>query len=373
MICKSCGFENKDGAAFCAKCGKPMAQDAPAMDVNDMKPMEKKDSEPQPVALDSAFADSSDKEDDSEANTTVLTSDMIVSASTTQAKNPAPQGFSAGPAPMGAPKPMGGPVPAGAPKPMGGPAPMGAPKPMGGPIPAGAPKPMGGPAPMGTPKTAGGAAPQNAKQNKPPKSGKTGTGTKVYIVISIILLVAMAGAGVWMFLHFNGKLDDITKEKDDLASQMDASAGVYETQLPEKDSEIADLESSVEDYETQIADYESQIADYEATNSSYEAYDALISFADACVGQGYSDFFASDTVLHLNGGEVAVMVYYGVQEDSNVIYEVENTGVATCSWGEGWNGDIATLYVTPTGSGNTVITLSNDANSETIKIYVYVD
>lgn len=215
----------------------------------------------------------------------------------------------------------------------------------------------------------GGNAP---KQNKPKKSGKTGTGAKVYIIISIILIVAMAGAGVWMFIHFNGKIDDISDEKDKLASQMDASSSSYESQLEDKESEVSYLESSVDDLESQIADYESQIAAYEETSSSYSAYDALISFADSSVGQGYADFFASDTILHLNS-EVAVMVYYGVQEDSNVIYEVENSGVATCEWGEDWNGDIATLYVTPVASGNTVITLSNDVNSETIKIYVYVD
>lgn len=354
MICKSCSFENKEGAAFCASCGKPLTQDAPAMDVNDMKPMETNDSEPQTVALDSAFGVQPEKEDDSEANTTVLTSELITPAPGTQEGGSAPQGFTAGPAPMGAPKPMGGPAPMGAPKPMDGPAPMGTPKPMGGPAPA----PQGGNGP---------------KQNTPVKSGKTGTGAKVYIVISIILIVAMAGAGVWMFMHFNGKIDDISKEKDTLASQMDASSSSYESQLSDKDSEISDLESSVADYESQIADYESQIAAYEETSSSYSAYDALISFANSSVGQGYADFFASDTILHLTGGEVAVLVYYGVQEDSNVIYQVENAGVATCEWGEDWNGDVATLYVRPVASGNTIITLSNDVNSETIKIYVYVD
>lgn len=368
MICKSCSFENKEGAVFCANCGKPLTQDAPAMDVNDMKPIETDDSEPQTVALDSAFDVQPEKEDDSEANTTVLTSELITPAPGTQAGGPAPQGFVSGPAPMGAPKPMGGPAPMGASNPMGGSAPMGAPKPMGGPAPMGAPKPMGGSAPAGAPQ--GGNTP---KQNKPAKSGKTGTGAKVYIVISIILIVAMAGAGVWMFMHFNGKIDDISKEKDTLASQMDASSSSYESQLSDKDTEISGLESSVADYESQIADYESQIAAYEETSSSYSAYDALISFANSSAGQGYADFFASDTVLHLTGGDVAVLVYYGVQEDSNVIYQVENAGVATCEWGEDWNGDVATLYVTPVSSGNTIITLSNDVNDETIKIYVYVD
>lgn len=356
MICKSCSFENKEGAAFCAKCGAPLSQPEEKTSAADMKPVE----------------------DDSEANTTVLTSDMISPAKpqAPQQGNPAPQGFVPGPtgapgAPMGGPKPMGG-APVGGSKPMGG-APMGGPKPMNG-APMGGPKPMGG-APMGAP---GAPAPQKPANNapkapQPAKSGKTGTAAKVYIIVSIVLIVAMAGAGVWLFLHFNSKIDDISKEKDSLASQMDASSSNYENQISDKDSEIADLESQVTDYESQLSDYEDQISSYEETSASYSAYDSLIQFANSSVGQGYSDFFASDTVLHLSGGDVAVMVYFGVQEDSNVVYTVADSSVASCEWGDSWNGDVATLYVTPNGSGNTVITLSNDVNDETINIFVYVD
>lgn len=342
MICKSCSFENKEGAAFCAKCGAPLSQPEEKTSAADMKPVE----------------------DDSEANTTVLTSDMISPAKpqAPQQGNPAPQGFVPGPtgapgAPMGGPRPMGG-APMGGPKPMGG-APMGGPKPMGG-------APMGAPAPQ---KPANNAP----KAPQPAKSGKTGTAAKVYIIVSIVLIVAMAGAGVWLFLHFNSKIDDISKEKDSLASQMDASSSNYENQISDKDSEIADLESQVTDYESQLSDYEDQISSYEETSASYSAYDSLIQFANSSVGQGYSDFFASDTVLHLSGGDVAVMVYFGVQEDSNVVYTVADSSVASCEWGDSWNGDVATLYVTPNGSGNTVITLSNDVNDETINIFVYVD
>lgn len=322
MICKSCSFENKEGAAFCAKCGAPLSKPDEKTSAADMKPIE----------------------DDSEANTTVLTSDMISPAKpqTPQQGNPAPQGFV--PGPTGAP--------------MGG-APMGGPKPMGG-------APMGAPAPQKPVNNA-------PKAPQPAKSGKTGTAAKAYIIVSIILIVAMAGAGVWLFLHFNGKIDDISKEKDSLASQMDASSSNYENQISDKDSEIAELESQVTDYESQISDYESQISSYEETSASYSAYDSLIQFANSSAGQGYSDFFASDTVLHLSGGDVAVMVYFGVQEDSNVVYTVADSSVASCEWGDSWNGDVATLYITPNGSGNTVITLSNDVNDETINIFVYVD
>lgn len=224
---------------------------------------------------------------------------------------------------------------------------------------------MGAPAPQG--KTNPPKAPKQA-------GTKTGSGAKVYIVISAILIVAMAGVGIWGFLHFNGKLDDANAEKDAIASQMDASNSSYETQIAEKDEEIAALEAEAEQVQSQIAGYEEQIEQYESTSASYAAYDSLISFAGSATGQGHADFFASDTVIHLTGGQVAVQVYFTTDaQSSNVIYDIANTAVATCEWGSEWAGDVATLYVTPTGSGNTVITLSNDMNDETIQIYVYVD
>lgn len=226
-------------------------------------------------------------------------------------------------------------------------------------------------------KPMGALAPQSGvKPPKAPKQAgtKAGTGAKVYIVISAILIVAMAGVGVWGFLHFNGKLDDANAEKDALASQMDASNSSYETQVAEKDEEITALEAQVAEAQSQIEGYEEQLQQYESTSASYAAYDNLIAFAGSAGGQGNADFFASDTVIHLTGGQVAVQVYFTTEaESSNVIYNIDNTSVATCEWGSEWAGDVATLYVTPTGSGNTVITLSNDMNDETIKIYVYVD
>lgn len=243
--------------------------------------------------------------------------------------------------------------------------PMGAPVQQGGPAPQGGMKPMNGPAPQG-----------GTKPPKPPKQkgAKMGTGAKVYIVISAILIVAMAGVGVWGFLHFNGKLDDAKAEKDALASEMDASSSSYQTQVAEMEGEMSSLESQIAEVESQLAGYQEQVQQYESTSASYAAYDSLIAFAGSAGGQGNADFFASDTLIHLTGGQIAVQVYFTTDaESSNVIYEVADSSVAVCEWGSEWAGDVATLYVTPTGSGNTVITLSNDINDETIKIYVYVD
>lgn len=419
MICKSCNYDNKEGAAFCAQCGKALTPETPEVNASEMKPMEPQGTDEKTVSLDAAFGtgdkqnqtvakpeennvgvqpEQSAEVDAEEERTTVLTSDMISSASsvgTAPMGNPtvAPMGMPMG-APMGAPVnpgavPGNGRGSAGNGQPMGMPmgTPMGAPvnpgaAPGNGRGPAGNGQPMGMPmgAPMGTPakpqkQQKAPKPPKAAKAPKPPKqkNKKSGKGTKVYIVISIILLLAFAGVGVWGFFYFNDKIDKINLEKDDLAAQMDASNGNYESQIAEKDSEIAALESKVDEYESEIASYDDKIADYEKTNESYAAYDGLIQFAGSCAGQGYADFFASDTVLHLGSGKAPVKIFFKVEESGNVIYEVENSAVATCEWDESWDGDVATLYVSPVGSGNTMITLSNDVNDETIKIYVYVD
>ena len=404
MICRSCNYDNKEGAAFCAQCGKALTPETPEVNASEMKPMEPKGTDEKTVSLDEAFGtdnkqnqtvakpeenhvgaqpEQSAGADAEEERTTVLTSDMISSASsvgTVPMGNPtvAPMGMPMG-APMGMPSgaPMG--MPAGAPMGM----PAGAPvnpgvAPGNGRGPVGNGQPMG--MPMGTPakpqkQQKAPKPPKAAKAPKPPKqkNKKSGKGTKVYIVISIILLLAFAGVGVWGFFYFNDKIDKINLEKDDLIAQMDASNGNYESQIADKDSEIAALESKVDEYESEIASYDDKIADYEKTNELYAAYDGLINFAGSCAGQGYADFFASDTVLHLGNGKVPVKIFFKVEESGNVIYEVENSAVATCEWDESWDGDVATLYVSPVGSGNTTITLSNDVNGETIKIYVYVD
>ncbi len=97
MICESCKFDNREGALYCAECGRPLAaanKEAEKPEVNNEKDSNKT------VILDEVVTNSKESvdSDDSEANTTVLTSDMLKPAQAA-----APQSFTPGPAPM---KPM---------------------------------------------------------------------------------------------------------------------------------------------------------------------------------------------------------------------------------------------------------------------------
>ncbi|MDO5127002.1 MAG: hypothetical protein Q4D54_04555, partial [Eubacteriales bacterium] len=213
-------------------------------------------------------------------------------------------------------------------------------------------------------------------QPKAPKeaSGKMKTGAKVYIIISIVLILALTGVGIWGFLTYTKQIDDLKKDKKELEIQVadhESTIDGLEMSVENKDDEITVLEDNVESLQNLCTDYEEQLNNYAQSTSEYAAYDNLIQFADSSIGQGYTDFFASDTVIHLTGGEVAVKLYFAHQ--GNVLYTCDDSSVVSCQWSDSFEDNVASLYISPVGSGNTKITISNDVNDEEIVIYVYVD
>lgn len=411
MICESCKFENREGALFCAECGKPLA----SANENAEKPMEKEVNKT--VILDEVVTNSKesvDKEDDSEANTTVLTSDMLKPAQAAAPVSPQPMAPQAPKmvAPQGAP--MGQPMaPQGAP--MGQPqapkmaAPQGAP--MGQPMaPQGTPA-NGQPAPMapqGAPMNAAPATPtapaaptapapapaekpakegkkadkksdkkadkKAAKEEKKAKKGKMGVGTKVYIAISIILMLAMAGAIVYGYYHYTGKLEDAKAEKETLITD-------YDAQLSQKDNEIANLYASSTDAQSTIASLESQLASSQtdlataqATADSYVAYDPLISFVESSTADSSTDMMVSDTVVYTTvGSTVQVYVYFPSQE-GQLSYVVSNVEIVDCTWGEEWvNGNVLPISIEAKSAGDVTVEVTNDQNDITEKIFVHVE
>ena len=365
MICPQCKFENKDGAGFCVQCGAklieaPAAADKAAEAVKDAAQEVKEDikDEAKNVSEESTTVLTADmlREQKSEESTTVLTADML------EPKNDAaPNG------PIGKPANMPTqPVP-----------PQGMMQPPMGHNPN--QPPMGQPGNMGNmpPQGKQPKAPKPSKEAKQPKqnSGKKNGGVIAYVVVSILLILGLIGGGVWGYLHYEKKLDNLNEEKDNVTKELEQAKADITT----KDSEIDGLEAQVEtlnqensDLQTSVSDYESQIS---TLTSSYSAYDALIDFANnTATGQGYDDFFTSDTVVHLSGGGKSIKVFFA-PEDGSVGVNVADGGVATCAWQDGWgdSGLVGTIDITPVATGTTIITLNNDVNDETIKIYVIVD
>lgn len=362
MICKQCNFENKDDAVVCANCGKPLT----ASSASDMKPMEEQ--EEKTTILEPMKAPASD--DDGEANTTVLTNNMVNPVPAPQA--PAPQGFT--PAPMNGPKPvppMGAPMNGGMP-PMGGPKPV---PPMGAPMNGGMP-PMGGPkpsAPTGAPVN-GGKAPKPGKAPKAAKPKKS-KGTIAYIIISIILILGLAGVGVWGYFHFDGKLDEADKKIADKDAQIATLTADYDQQISDLNSEIDSLESETSSYQTQIADLNSQIQTMQSSNDEYAKYDNLLNFIKTNGVQGTSAFFASNNIVYLKSGKTADLKVYYADKEGTVTFTLANSAVATAEWNQEWENDdtTATLKLTAVAPGTTTLKLTNTTDNQEISILVVVE
>ncbi|MBQ8924485.1 MAG: hypothetical protein IJ053_06785, partial [Lachnospiraceae bacterium] len=228
-------------------------------------------------------------------------------------------------------------------------------------------------------------APKPPKQPKAPKEpkekkGKLGGGLIAYIVISILLILGLAGAGIWGYLHYNKKIDDLKAEKEQLETDKTKLTDDYESQLGSKDDDILDYESQIADLQTQLNDYESQIGTYEESVGAYAAYDGLINFFNTGAGgQGHSEIFVSDTVLHISGSDAKQIKVFCPSEDG-VDFEVDaaNPGVVSCEWTGEWEiyGDlelVATLNVTPVASGSTMITIKDATTGTAVKVFVTVD
>ena len=375
MICTNCKSDNKDDAVFCEQCGAPL----------NASTEEKKEDvvDEVTISLDDV-AQKAEEAADPEGQTTVLISNAALDEIKEAAKDKAPeQKAPAFTAPTPAPMPPMNNAPMGQPMnkaPMGQPmngAPMGQPMngaPMGQPM-NGAP--MGQPmnkAPMGKPEK----APKPPKAPKAPKApkepGAMKTGVKVYIVISIILLAGLIGTGIWGFLHFTNKVDDLEKDNSKLTIDLDDAKSEIDglnSDIDDKNDTIDALNSEISSLNDTCDSYETQIADLQESAGEYAAYDSLISFAKSATGQGYADFFVSDTVVHLTGGETAVKLYFANEGD--VMYTCNDSSVVSCEWSDNFENNVASLYLTPTGSGNTQVTITNSVNDEEITIYVFVD
>ena len=400
MICPQCNVENKDGAGFCIQCGAKLieapdtskAEAAVENVASDVKEVAENVTSEVKTAADEV---KDEFESAGEESTTVLTADMLDGAKSEESttvltadmlnQNSSNSGTLVG-GPQGAvgAQPNGMAMQQGRPMGMQPGMSMQQGRPMGmqpgmtqqqmnrPEIPQKAQKP--GKTPK-APKPE--KAPKPVKEAKQPKqkSGKMGGGMIAYIVISLILILGMAGVGVWGYLHYTKKIDNLTNDKDAVSKELESTKAM----LDSRDEEIAGLDTANSDLEDEVSSLQSQVADYEAQvselSSANDKYAPLVNFAnDSATGQGHDDFFASDSVVHLKGDTKSVKVFFE-PEDGTVNPAIADGGVATCSWQDGWGetGYVATLDIAPVATGTTTLTLTNDVNDEKITILVIVD
>lgn len=78
----------------------------------------------------------------------------------------------------------------------------------------------------------------------------------------------------------------------------------------------------------------------------------------------------SITIKQNQTGEAVVTFTH----DGNVFFDIENENIVECEWQDGWygGGNLTKLYITGKKPGSTIITISNDYNSETCRFTVNV-
>lgn len=339
MICPKCNFDNKDNSAFCTQCGAKMIE-APTnesiVEKDEAKSEETKIEESKSEESTTVLTSDMLNEVKSEESTTVLTTDMLTSNDRIPVNNAVPQ--------MN--QPMTGPMN----------------------------QPMN--QPMMNPQVKPVKPPKQPKQ----KSGKLGGGTIAYIVISIILILGLAGSCIWGYLHYNKKLDKLNEDNKLLNDDFDSAM----IDIEEKNDEIAELEHKADeleqdnaDLQTQILDYEALVSELSASSEAYEEYDYLIGFVnDVAVGQGYDDFFVSDSVLHLKEGETKTIRIFYYSEEGGVDINVEEHSVADINihddgWGE--SGYVGSVDIIAGEKGSTEISFSIPSGDEEVKMLVIVD
>jgi len=81
--------------------------------------------------------------------------------------------------------------------------------------------------------------------------------------------------------------------------------------------------------------------------------------------------WADTTSVSLDAGEqcTVVVTCLGV---GDLTWSVADSSVATCRWGEGWNGDDTDLYIIGVDEGSTVVTVTDNETGDTAKIKVKV-
>ena len=117
-----------------------------------------------------------------------------------------------------------------------------------------------------------------------------------------------------------------------------------------------------------IDNYEVQINDLSTANE--QSADLVAFFNADAKGQGYDDFFASDTAVNITDGKASVKVYFSGEGELAV--QVADGSVVTGSWEESEEAGVKTLTLTAVASGSTIVTLSNEADDEKIDIFVNV-
>ena len=121
--------------------------------------------------------------------------------------------------------------------------------------------------------------------------------------------------------------------------------------------------------------YETRYKDLQKTSSEYRSkyYEIINIIKSWDAGYASSNYYASDSivVLNKNGGSKSVTItckYY----NTTIYSSNSNRFVANDSWSYNWNGYSTSITFSPVDIGTSIITFTNDYNSDSFRIMVIV-
>jgi len=307
---------------------------------------------------------------------------------------------------MGAEPPYGGRQPMGAEPPYGVKTPFDERPPMGSDIPDGGRPPMGqGPSNGKNPPPGGRTA--NSPRPKDDKTKASGGGTNKALLITLIVLLAVCviglGVGTVFFVKQVKKADQLTADKNALESSVQAletenaemknTVETFEEEKAAWDEEKETLNSDISEKETEIRNIRAELNQAKSDLQSEQEKTASLqsqlneqSNNAAKVGEVYNridqldepdgTYYANRNVVVMKKGEgVSLAVHFSHTSSCKISYKGSNADVCTGEWSDSWFDNNNSIYLNLRAgytTGYSILTFSNNINSSTFQVVVFV-
>ncbi len=188
------------------------------------------------------------------------------------------------------------------------------------------------------------------------------------LVISIILLVTVMGALIIQrFVYKENEkqyLSEISVKDREIADKK-SSIDELETENVIKDTEIQSLNDQINELNEQVVDFE----------KDSETLDAIISFLQSSnAGFASSNFKASDKIFVVEkyNSQTSFTLTCSFSGNTTISTNTKGTAAKVTFSQSSWYGGSTKLYIKPNSVGTSIVTFSNNQNTQTFSILIVV-
>lgn len=203
--------------------------------------------------------------------------------------------------------------------------------------------------------------PEGKTEMQPEEKTKAAVaGEKKYfkgLIASLIACVVLVGVTIWLGTSQSATI----KHQEEKISALEASNSTLQNSLNQKTDQFNRAQESLK-------------AEKEKVNKYKPGYDEFNTITSFMRSQGrfynkYKDYYCNTNFLVLSKGETADIKVTCTRYTT--IYWARDNANISCQWGD-WSGYSLPLTITANKVGTSVITLTNDKNSETLYVLVVV-